>query len=98
LLLPFGAPARQFFNLMHISARDLYWIHFGKPMAYLKNTRRKTKLTEVEKSFAPMLDFIANHRFEMQALLGVRRCGGGFKLPEGTHNQTLAENGDVTWR
>ncbi|MDB4305983.1 hypothetical protein N9980_00290, partial [bacterium] len=74
LLLPVGAPARQFFNLMHISARDLYWIHFGKPMAYLKNTHRKTKQTEIERSFAPMLDFIAKHRFELQALLGVHGC------------------------
>ena len=41
------------------------------------------------------IDFIAKHRFELQALLGVSRCGGGFELPEGTHNQTLAENDNV---
>ena len=76
LLLPFGAPSRQVFNLLHITARDLYWIHFGKPMAFLKNTVRKKHLNETEKSFAPMLDFIARHRFELQALLGVSRCGG----------------------
>ena len=74
LLLPFGAPSRQVFNLMHITARDLYWIHFGKPKAFLANARRRKILSKTEKEFAPMLDFIAKHRFELQALFGVSRC------------------------
>jgi hypothetical protein len=59
---------------MHITARDLYWIHFGKPKAFLANARRRKTLSLTEGEFAPMLDFIANHRFEVQALIGVSRC------------------------
>jgi hypothetical protein len=76
LLLPFGAPARQTFNLMHITARDLYWIHFDIPMAFLTTTKRRTHLNPTEKAFAPLLDFIAKRRFELQALLGVSRRAG----------------------
>lgn len=84
LLLPFGAPARQVFNLMHITARDLYWIHFGKPKAFLANAKRRKTLSETEKAFAPMLEFIAKHRFELQALLGVSRCGDSLESLERT--------------
>ncbi len=76
LLLPFGAPARQVFNLMHITARDLYWIHFDKPMAFLAERHRRTRLSQPEKEFAPTLDFIAKRRFELEALMGVSRCRG----------------------
>ena len=82
LHLPFGAPARQVFNLMHITARDLYWLHFDKPRAFLRNTVRKKLLCQKEESFTPMLNFISKHRFELQALLGVSRCGGGLEPPE----------------
>jgi hypothetical protein len=74
LLLPFGASARQVFNLMHITARDLYWVHFDKPMAFLAERYRRTTLSPEEQSFAPILDFIARHRFELQALFGLARC------------------------
>jgi len=74
LYLPFGAPARQVFNLMQITARDLYWIHFDKPTAFLAERYRRTKLSPPEEEFKPMLTFIAKRRFELQALLGVSRC------------------------
>jgi hypothetical protein len=67
---------------VHITARDLYWIHFGQPKAFLANARRRKLLSKTEAEFAPMLDFIAKHRFEIQALLGVSRCGNGLELPE----------------
>ena len=67
---------------MHITARDLYWIHFDKPMAFLADRYRRTRFNEPEKEFAPMLDFIANRRFELQALFGVRGGSSEPDMPE----------------
>jgi hypothetical protein len=74
LLLPFGAPPRQVFNLVHITARDLYWIHFDTPKAYLRKTHRRRSLDAVEEEFKPVLNLIWKRRFELQALMGVMRC------------------------
>ena len=72
LLLPFGAPARQVYNLMHITARDLYWIHFGKPKAFIKQLGHRKTLHDEEVAFKPLLDLVWRRRFELQALLGLR--------------------------
>jgi hypothetical protein len=74
LLLPFGAPPRQVFNLVHITARDLYWIHFDSPKAFLRKTHRRRSLDAVEEQFKPVLNLIWKRRFELQALMGVMRC------------------------
>ena len=77
LLLPFGAPAGQIYNLINITARDLYWIHFDKPKAYLKDLRRRKSLSQTEKHFRPLLDLVWRRRYELQALMGVARCVKG---------------------
>ncbi len=74
LLLPFGAPARQVYNLLHITTRDLYWIHFGKPKAFIKSLSRRKGLSPEEEAFKPLLNFVWRHRFELQALMGLNAC------------------------
>ena len=71
LLVPFGAPARQVFNLLHVTARDIYYVHFDKPSLYLRDSRRRTRLNEVEHAAEALLNFVWRRRFELQATLGV---------------------------
>jgi len=70
------------FNLMHITARDLYWVHFDKPKAFLGKRHRRTGLEDVEQQFKPLFNFIWKHRFELQALLGLMRCADGQEYAE----------------
>jgi hypothetical protein len=73
ILVPFGAPSGQVLNLLHITARDLYWVHFDDPNRYLADRRRRTHLNELEESCRPLFDFIWRRRFELAALIGVSR-------------------------
>jgi hypothetical protein len=71
--VPFGAPSSQVLNLLHITARDLYWVHFDDPMRYLANTGRRTRLTALDESLRPLFDFTWKRRFDLAALMGVSR-------------------------
>ena len=73
VVLPFGEQVEQVYNLLDLSARDLYYLYFGdkdKAMKYLGKARKqKVENSEVKQRYWELFDFAYNHRFKLHVLL-----------------------------
>lgn len=69
LLVPFGAPFDQTMRLLQMTARDVYKVHFDKPATYFSARRRPLEDGPAAQEARPLLELIAERRFELQALL-----------------------------
>jgi hypothetical protein len=73
VILPFGAHPDQTYNLLDISARELYYLYFGdktKALKYLGECRRqKTENSEIKQHYKDLFDFVYKNRFKLQILI-----------------------------
>jgi hypothetical protein len=70
MLVPFGAPSDQIYNLLDISARDIYYRHFNDASDYLGDKRRLTAtVTPNKREYRPVFDFLHERRFELEVML-----------------------------
>jgi hypothetical protein len=72
VLVPFGAPTDQVYNLLDIAARDTYYKHLDRPSEFLSNRRRlRATRTEKKKEHETLFDFIHEHRFGLKVMLNI---------------------------
>lgn len=72
MLVPFGAHPDQVFNLLDITARDIYHAKFAKPDEALSDNRRLTKTVSLMKQkHRELFRFLYTRRFELKVLFGV---------------------------
>ena len=77
LIVPFGAQSDQVFNLLEVTARDIYGLVLAKPSVAVKQgrwkrgkTRRKAMRSLVEEC-RDVFDFLHVRRFELRVLFGL---------------------------
>ena len=70
IIVPYGANTDQIYNLLYISARDVYYYHFsGKKNLYLGNKRRLTAtLTKEKEELKTIFDFVSKNQNELKIL------------------------------
>lgn len=70
IVVPFGAPPDQVFNLLDVGARDIYHGHFDKPAHHLGDHRRlRQRATVRGEAYLELFRFLYERRFELRVLL-----------------------------
>ena len=73
IIIPFGAPADQTINLVRLTARDVYSVHFDKPEAFLSGGAVLEEAEPANREASSFLDFIWKHHLGIEALLRATR-------------------------
>ncbi|MEO0533150.1 MAG: PD-(D/E)XK nuclease family protein [Cyanobacteria bacterium P01_A01_bin.123] len=74
IIVPYGANIDQIFNLLDLTARDVYHYHFSKTDRYLGNKRRLTStLTSIKKEMRPIFAYVSKHQYELKILLAASK-------------------------
>jgi len=70
VFIPFAINVSQIFNLIDITARNLYHSHFDNPTKYLANKRKlRTTITQNKKKYNPIFRFASKNRYVLMALM-----------------------------
>ena len=69
VIMPYGINTGQIYNLLDITARDIYHLYFQCGTDYLADKRRCTKTrSEKKKLWKPVFDFLHHHHNELKIL------------------------------
>lgn len=69
IILPYGINTDQIYNLIDITARDIYHLYFQRGTDYLSGNKRCTKTrSEKKKHWEPVFDFLYHHHNELKIL------------------------------
>ncbi|MFB6262150.1 MAG: hypothetical protein ABEL76_00805, partial [Bradymonadaceae bacterium] len=70
MLVPFGAPVEQVYNLLDVASRDIYYRHFDDPSRYLGDKRRlRETVTPKKREHREVFEFLRERCFELKVML-----------------------------
>ncbi len=77
IYIPFGLNSDQYFNILDITARNIYHLHFQKPDRYLADRRRmNSSVTPAKKRMLPVIEYLSRHKYMLQIILATFKFRG----------------------